>query len=715
MQIGSVFATLSANISDFQRKMEQAGKSVQSFAGKFTKNIEDTNKKTLGFQKAISNLAGGVVNFATKAVKTMITGIARIGSALYGAAAGVVVFGINTAKDIEMSRASFEALLGSAEKAKEMMFELAKFAKRTPFSNAEVRKYAENLIAVGFASEEVIPNMEMLGNLSRGNSRKLELIALAFSQVKSAGKLAGQELNQFAQSSVPLLGLLAKHFNTTEAEIRKMMEASKISFADVDKVLKEYTKGQDLMEKQANTLTGRIEKMKESLTDLALKLVGVDQAGDIVEGGVFDRFSKWVDKMADWVDQHGEVIVDFILKAFDLMGQGWSLWYNHVLLPMIKFFIDNKQTFIDFWENMQKSFGSVIKFFTDNKNIFENWWVIQKENMAKAWDFLKNLYETLLKPVIDSIIKDIEDLAKQVSDFYKEHEETIKKLQELFGIFLMAFVLVIVGVALAILGLIKGIIWLGSKILEITDWVYTKVEEVQALWQKFVDFWNSSTEEKIKSIAWWFGYLVGKSIERFTQIHNGVRDWVIGAFNWIVSEVSKLPETIRNNFDAMARAGEEKGQEFQQKVKDKIEALKKMSWEDIGKAIVNGLINGINSKIGELKEAVGGIAKSFKDGLNSAGVEIPNLSLPKFASGGIVGGNNTSGDQLIARVNSGEMILNKAQQANLFDMINKGNNGGANINITINESSNPRLTAQLVQDTIAKALTGGRLGMNNNI
>lgn len=49
----------------------------------------------------------------------------------------------------------------------------------------------------------------------------------------------------------------------------------------------------------------------------------------------------------------------------------------------------------------------------------------------------------------------------------------------------------------------------------------------------------------------------------------------------------------------------------------------------------------------------------------------------KFAKGGIVGGSSTHGDRNIARVNSGEMILNKAQQGTLFAMLNgKGGMGG---------------------------------------
>ena len=41
-----------------------------------------------------------------------------------------------------------------------------------------------------------------------------------------------------------------------------------------------------------------------------------------------------------------------------------------------------------------------------------------------------------------------------------------------------------------------------------------------------------------------------------------------------------------------------------------------------------------------------------------------------FADGGIVGGSSWTGDKLMARVNSGEMILNGAQQSRLFAIAN---------------------------------------------
>ncbi len=49
-------------------------------------------------------------------------------------------------------------------------------------------------------------------------------------------------------------------------------------------------------------------------------------------------------------------------------------------------------------------------------------------------------------------------------------------------------------------------------------------------------------------------------------------------------------------------------------------------------------------------------------------------SIPKFANGGIIGGSSFYGDKLLARVNSGEMILNQNQQKSLYQMTLEGSN-----------------------------------------
>ena len=56
-------------------------------------------------------------------------------------------------------------------------------------------------------------------------------------------------------------------------------------------------------------------------------------------------------------------------------------------------------------------------------------------------------------------------------------------------------------------------------------------------------------------------------------------------------------------------------------------------------------------------------------------------SLPQFAEGGIIGGSSYFGDRLLARVNSGEMILNQKQQRRLYDLTTSG--GGATVSLGV--------------------------------
>lgn len=81
-------------------------------------------------------------------------------------------------------------------------------------------------------------------------------------------------------------------------------------------------------------------------------------------------------------------------------------------------------------------------------------------------------------------------------------------------------------------------------------------------------------------------------------------------------------------------------------------------------------------------------APEVKGLYKSTGTEmnpIKKLGLPKFEGGGVIGGNSYSGDRLLARVNSGEMVLNKGQQASLFSLLkNFMSNGGRTQNFNFN-------------------------------
>ena len=80
-----------------------------------------------------------------------------------------------------------------------------------------------------------------------------------------------------------------------------------------------------------------------------------------------------------------------------------------------------------------------------------------------------------------------------------------------------------------------------------------------------------------------------------------------------------------------------------------------------------------------------------------------------FATGGVIGGTSTSGDKKFARVNSGEMILNKFQQARLFGMID-----GKFQPPTFTERRLPPVTMQNITNDIEPTATEVNINMNAN-
>jgi hypothetical protein len=79
----------------------------------------------------------------------------------------------------------------------------------------------------------------------------------------------------------------------------------------------------------------------------------------------------------------------------------------------------------------------------------------------------------------------------------------------------------------------------------------------------------------------------------------------------------------------------------------------------------------------------------------------------KFATGGIVPGNSTSGDKVSAQLNSGEMVLNKRQQSELFNMANSGGGSSKEIIVTSNIYLDSDVVARSVSRHVADGLVLG--------
>ena len=113
--------------------------------------------------------------------------------------------------------------------------------------------------------------------------------------------------------------------------------------------------------------------------------------------------------------------------------------------------------------------------------------------------------------------------------------------------------------------------------------------------------------------------------------------------------------------------------------------------QGVTKAIAQGGVAGI----------VTGAIVALAGATQIASIVASKPTPPSFATGGIVPGNSYSGDRVQANVNSGEMILNAAQQRSLWEAANgRGAGGGANIVINNSASNVVRAQPQITKDKI---------------
>lgn len=163
-----------------------------------------------------------------------------------------------------------------------------------------------------------------------------------------------------------------------------------------------------------------------------------------------------------------------------------------------------------------------------------------------------------------------------------------------------------------------------------------------------------------------------------------VRDFLDWLFAKVESVVSKVKNTLKNMLDWI-------GQNIIEPIKNLFEGVwEKVTeiFDNISNGIKNALGGAINFIIGAIEGAINGVIKlinTFIEAVNAVSEHIGitlspigEVSFPRveFAKGGIVPGTSYYGDRVPALVNSGEMVITRAQQAALWNAIDSGELGG---------------------------------------
>lgn len=258
-------------------------KRLKSDAREAEKIVESSGEKMSKSSDSIGNRVGSAMGTIAKR--------AALAFSVAGVAASA--FALKSATDFEQTRIGIENMLGSADKAKDLLKDISDFAAKTPFEFPELAQATRQLLAFGFNARDAFKTMKQLGDVSAAVGAPIGDLAYLMGTLRTQGRAFTIDIRQFAQRGIPIYEYLAKVLKTNEKEITKMIEAGKIGFPQVQKAFAAMTaeggKFHGSMAAQSKSLAGLLSTLKDNLGFVGRELIGINREGTVVAGSVFDR------------------------------------------------------------------------------------------------------------------------------------------------------------------------------------------------------------------------------------------------------------------------------------------------------------------------------------------------------------------------------------------------------------------------------------------
>ena len=279
-------------LSNVKSSLASAGKSVRSaFAG--ISNYSGT------ISKAISGIGGASIT----AFKGLAIGVGAITTAIAGVGAATVGYTAN----VEQLQTSFEVMTGSAQKAEQVMDRISQLGAETPFEMTDLAETTQLLMNYGFAADDAINRMTMLGDIAQGNADKMNRIATAYGQMSSAGKVSLEDVKQMIEAGFNPLQEISESTGESMASLYDRISKGTLAVDEITAAMQRATseggKYYQSMQKQSETLSGLFSTIQDNAQQLGAKI-----------------FDPVTDSLREQVLPEAISILDELDAAFDANG-----------------------------------------------------------------------------------------------------------------------------------------------------------------------------------------------------------------------------------------------------------------------------------------------------------------------------------------------------------------------------------------------------------
>ena len=410
-----------------------------------------------------------------------LPGLATNPLILAGAGIGM---SIRKGMEADLQQANITTLLrGDVEKAKALYAQLSDYGVKTPYDKAGLIEAQKTMMSFGLSSEFAFGKLKNIGDIAMGDAQKMQSLSLAFAQATSAGKLQGQDLMQMINAGFNPLQVISERTGESMAQLKERMSKGSISAQELAQAFEWATDKQGLFyqgaEKAGQTLSGKFNKMMDSITELALKVYEaispvlsplVDLAA-VIFSSIGQGIGWLIQKF-----QEGNPIIWGIAGAIGIFTTALILhntytaiataWQNRLTWAVIKTnlaFLANPITLIiagiialiaiiaycivgvsgwgKAWEYTVQGMKYSWEAFVEN---FQLLWTVAKNTFMAGIDACKLAWykfkeavglgdSTENQAMINKIQNDLQERAKSVTEGYKKANEAREKAKEAFG------------------------------------------------------------------------------------------------------------------------------------------------------------------------------------------------------------------------------------------------------------------------------------------
>ena len=227
----------------------------------------------------LSSTSGGLQG----TLASLATGYSRVHQILVsvaaaGATVATAVYAIKEASDFQATLLGFETLLGSAQKAKDLLEDLTQFSLTTPFELKGLLNVTRLMLALGFEASKLSSILRVVTDAAAamgGSEEMLNRIVLALGQMQAKGKVSAQEMNQLAEAGIGAWRYLAQEIGESIPSAMRLAEKGAIdSTTAINAILAGMTKSyKGASERLATTTAGLFSNLRDTIS-VTLRDVG---------------------------------------------------------------------------------------------------------------------------------------------------------------------------------------------------------------------------------------------------------------------------------------------------------------------------------------------------------------------------------------------------------------------------------------------------------